>query len=162
MIILGGIIEDIQDVTKVIPEAYFRGYLYLTISWISIMPMPAASAVADPDIPPNIIDPTTFTAPSPPRIPPQAAFAKSKILLAIPPLAIMFPASIKKGMAMRMYVSRASYIMTVLSLMSCPVAKIAIRPPRPKQTAIGIPKTISVSATRAKIRLVSIISISWN
>jgi hypothetical protein len=47
------------------------------ISSISMIPRPAASACAVPDMPAKIIDPSTFTWARPPRTWPTAARAKS-------------------------------------------------------------------------------------
>jgi hypothetical protein len=72
---------------------------------------------------------------------------KSKILLAIPPLAMILPANMKKGMAIRMYESMASNIITGGTFQSIPVAIAPIADPNPKQTAIGTPKIKNATAT---------------
>jgi hypothetical protein len=46
------------------------------IALISIVPRPAASAIAVPDMPANTTEPTTFTWPRPPRIHPTSASAQ--------------------------------------------------------------------------------------
>jgi len=56
-------------------------------------------AEEEPDIAAKSIDANTATAPNPPRTQPTSTLAKLINLFAIPPVVIIFPARIKKGIA---------------------------------------------------------------
>ena len=66
---------------------------------IIIAPMDDVSATDEPEIPPKNIEARMFTAESPPRIHPTRIPAKSTIRRAMPPRAMIVPASTKNGMA---------------------------------------------------------------
>ena len=62
-------------------------------------PTAEASATAEPETPPNKVQATIFTCPSPPRICPTSAAAKATRWSAILPRIIRSPAKMKNGMA---------------------------------------------------------------
>ena len=62
-------------------------------------PMAEASATAEPEMPPNKVEATTFTWPSPPRRCPTRLAAMPMSRSAMPPRIIRSPAKMKKGMA---------------------------------------------------------------
>ena len=59
------IIPMVEDAT-VIPVDTPSGYPASTIAGISMDPSADVSATEEPDIPPKIMDATTFTSPNPP------------------------------------------------------------------------------------------------
>ena len=73
-------------------------------------PMDAVSATDDPDIPPKSILATMLTMARPPLILPTRMLEKSTSLLAIPDCAIICPASMKNGIAIKEKLSRTSHI----------------------------------------------------
>jgi hypothetical protein len=85
--------EDVSAAEKLL------SYPLSVIAFIFNVPNPTASAIADPDIPENIILLMILTCPRPPGIGPTRALANLKILLVIPPLFIKLPAKMKKGTA---------------------------------------------------------------
>ena len=62
-------------------------------------PMAALSAMAEPEMPPKIIEAPTTTMPSPPGMKPKAARAKPMMRRPTPPRLISSPATMKSGMA---------------------------------------------------------------
>ena len=66
-----------------------------------IDPSAETSATADPEIPANSMESTTFTCASPPRKWPTMACAKPTIRALMPPRFISSPASMKNGIAIR-------------------------------------------------------------
>ncbi len=66
---------------------------------ISIVPRPAASAMAVPLMPAKITEPTTLTCPRPPLSQPTSDSAKLKMRFVMPALFIRLPARMKKGTA---------------------------------------------------------------
>ena len=66
---------------------------------ISRAPREDTSAMAEPEIPPNSMDASTFTCASPPVICPTHTFAKASRRLDIPPAAMISPIRMKKGIA---------------------------------------------------------------
>ena len=72
---------------------------------IRTVPLPAASATPEPDIPAMIMFVTTTTWASPPRMWPTSVLAKSTSRSVIPPVFMRLPARMKKGMARRGKVS---------------------------------------------------------
>ena len=71
--------------------------VFSVIALISIFPRPAASALAEPDMPAKIRLATTFTCPSPPLIWPTRQSANSNISSVTPALFITQPTTIKNG-----------------------------------------------------------------
>ena len=70
-----------------------------------MLPRPTASAVAEPDIPAKMMEATTQTWPSPPVMWPTQVRAKSKRRLVIPPVFMMLPARMKRGIASKVKLS---------------------------------------------------------
>jgi hypothetical protein len=65
-------------------------------------PMAAVSAMADPDTPPNSVQLTTVTTPSPPGSQPKSTRANSTMRWPTPPWASSSPAKMNSGTASRM------------------------------------------------------------
>ena len=65
-------------------------------------PTAAASATAEPEMPPNSVEAAILTWPSPPRTCPISEPAKAMIRAAMPPRIIRSPAKMKNGMARRL------------------------------------------------------------
>ena len=61
----------------VTPTACSTGYPWSFMALISIVPMPAASASAVPDMPEKMTEPMMFTWARPPRIQPTSASANA-------------------------------------------------------------------------------------
>jgi hypothetical protein len=74
-------------------------------------PNPAASAIAEPDIPEKMTLAMTHTWPSPPGTWPITALANRNIRLVMPPVFIRFPASMKKGIASSVKLVVEAYIL---------------------------------------------------
>ena len=72
---------------------------------ISTVPLPAASATPEPDMPAMIMFVTTTTWARPPRMWPTRVLAKATSRSVIPPVFIRLPARMKNGMARRGNVS---------------------------------------------------------
>ena len=132
-----------------------------TIALCRTCPSPAASAIADPDIPEKITLAITHTWPSPPGIWPTTALAKRKIRLVTPPVFIRFAARIKKGIASSVKPVVEAYIRCGNMVSSDPL-------PRPMKnriavkhiaTAMGMFKTMNARRT-AKIDRVSMCCLS--
>jgi len=81
-----------------------------TIALCSTWPRPAASAMADPDIPEKMTLAITHTCPSPPGTCPIIALAKRKMRLVMPPVFMRLPARMKNGMASRVKLVVEAYI----------------------------------------------------
>jgi hypothetical protein len=121
-------------------------------------PRPAASAMAEPDMPEKITLAMTQTCPSPPDTWPTKAFANRNIRLVTPPVFIRLPARIKKGIASRVKLVVEAYILWGSMVRSGALPKptkkeIAVRA---MATAMGTLIMIKISKTR-KIINVSIL-----
>ena len=79
--------------------AKVRGYPALTIFGIITDPMAAVSATDDPEMQPKSVLASTFTSARPPRMKPTKTDARLMSRIAMPPSAMMPPASTKNGMA---------------------------------------------------------------
>ncbi|MPM63900.1 hypothetical protein SDC9_110784 [bioreactor metagenome] len=100
----GMIIPMVEDAT-VMPAAKPLGYPFFTISGIRIDPRAEVSATDEPEIPPKIIDATTFTSPRPPLSGLTKSIEKSMSLRVNPLWFISSPVSMNSGMAMMMKLS---------------------------------------------------------
>ena len=98
----GGMMTPITEEQAVIATANRVSYPSFCIAGIRILPMPAASAVDDPEIPAKSIDTATFTWPSPPGSQPVSTRASSIRRSVTLPEFIRFAARRKKGTASRM------------------------------------------------------------
>ncbi len=76
-----------------------RGYPAFTCHGISMPPSAVASATAEPDTPPNSVEPSTLTCAWPPRKRPTRSVAKSMRLRPSVPFIISSAAITKNGMA---------------------------------------------------------------
>ncbi len=76
-------------------------YPFFFIIGMSMLPMAVVSAAEDPEMPPKNIEARILTIARPPRIQPTSELAKLTSLSAMPPAAMMSPASTKKGTARR-------------------------------------------------------------
>ena len=102
----GGMIGPIVAEAAVIAAAYPAGKRFpLVIISIIIFPMPAASAIAEPDIPENIREATTLTCPNPPLNRPTHEIQNERSRSEIVPAFIIFAATINKGTARIMKLS---------------------------------------------------------
>ena len=72
----GGMMGPSVAEAAVTPTENSLLYPWSRIALISIVPRPAASAIAVPDMPAKITEPTMLTCPSPPFIQPTSASAK--------------------------------------------------------------------------------------
>ena len=93
---LGGMIGPRMEEAPVIPMVMRIGYLASSMALISMLPRPAASAIAVPDMPAKIMLPTTLTWPRPPRRCPTRALAKLKIRSVIMLVFMILAARTKK------------------------------------------------------------------
>ena len=76
-------------------------YPALRISGVMMLPMAEAAAAAEPLIAPKSILATTLTTAKPPGNRPTSTLAKSISRKAMPPLFMILPAKMKKGIASR-------------------------------------------------------------
>ena len=86
-----------EDATT--PAEKPRGYPFLTMVPMETVERPAASAVAEPEIPDKMTSATMMTWQSPPRREPTRLRAKSNRRWVIPVWFMSEPARMKKGMA---------------------------------------------------------------
>ena len=96
---LGGIMGPMEADAQVRAVAYSLSYPCSVIISISIGPNAATSATAEPVTPANIMEATIFICAIPPLNLPTHTFAKWIILPRLPPLSIIFPASMNRGIA---------------------------------------------------------------
>ena len=66
-------------------------------------PMAALSAMAEPEMPPKIIEAPTTTMPRPPAMNPKAARAKPMMRRPTPPRLIISPATMNSGIARKWF-----------------------------------------------------------
>ncbi len=92
-----------------------RGNPTLTICGIITEPIDAVSATEDPEMAPNIVLASTLTSASPPRMKPTNTRARLTRRSAMPPSAMMPPASTKKGIASS---AKSSVPSDILSMMA--------------------------------------------
>jgi len=90
---LGGMTIPIVEEMAVTATEYGRGYLSSIMWGMRILPMPAVSATAEPEIPAKIMLARMFTWARPPVRCPTRASQNSMILRLIPPQPIRFAAS---------------------------------------------------------------------
>jgi hypothetical protein len=135
---------------------YFLGYPYLVISGNMIIPMPDTEAAEEPEMAPKNIQERTVTIPMPPRNRPTSEFAKSTILLDIPPALINPPARMKKGIAIRTKELIWEKMVGKANEKSRPKAKIIPIPAIPKAIATGRPANINIIASPRHKALVNI------
>ena len=95
----GGITGPMVEEPAVMPALKRWGKPASSMAFISIMPRPAASATAAPDMPEKMTEETMLTWPRPPGQWPTMALAKLKIRSVIPPVFMRLPARMKNGMA---------------------------------------------------------------
>ena len=115
-------------------------------------PIAEAAAVPEPEMAPKSILATTFVCASAPGARPVTNFARLIRRTAIPPLFIIFPARIKKGMASRLNTEIPEKILwapvrtaTLVSI----TGRIAQMEEIPRATAIGTPAiSMITSSTR--------------
>ena len=126
-----------------------------TIALYKIWPKPAASAMADPDIPEKITLAMTQTCPSPPGTWPTTALANRNIRLVTPPVFIRFPARIKNGIARRVKPVVEAYILWGSMVRSEPLPKPTknVMAVRAMATAMGTLIMIKISRTRKIIKV---------
>ena len=75
------------------------GYPFLTISGIITVPTEAVSAMDEPEMAPKKVDAKILTNDKPPRTNPTSTLANATKRRAMPPSAMMAPASTKNGIA---------------------------------------------------------------
>jgi hypothetical protein len=118
----GGMMGPIVAEAAVIAAAYPGGkrFPFVIIS-IIIFPIPAASAIADPDIPEKINDATTLTWPNPPLNLPTHEIQNDRSRSDIVPAFIIFAATINNGTASIMKLSYKPHkAVSAAKAMSCP------------------------------------------
>ena len=99
----GGMIGPMTAVAAVSAPAKLAGYLLPDVIMVCIIfPVPAASAIAEPDMPAKMIDWTTLTCASPPRKRPTIALQNVRRRCVIGPEFISSAARMKSGTASRM------------------------------------------------------------
>ncbi|EWS64652.1 hypothetical protein Y695_02106 [Hydrogenophaga sp. T4] len=91
-----------------------------SISGISTEPTEAVSATEDPEIAPKKVEARMLTSDRPPRTKPTSTLANATRRRAMPPSAMMAPASTKKGIASseNLFTPEAIWIITASSGMS--------------------------------------------
>ena len=111
----GGIIKAWTEPQMVTLVANTRGKPALTICGIITEPMAEVSATEEPEMQPNKVDAMMFTRANPPRMKPTNTLAKLIKRLAIPPSAMMPPASTKNGIASSEKSSVPSEILSMIA-----------------------------------------------
>jgi hypothetical protein len=145
MMMLGGMIGEITEEAAVTAVLNSRSYPSFSIAGMNIEPNAAVSAIADPEIPPNMMDVTILTWASPPLSFPKKILVKFTILLVSPMLFMISPASRKRGKARKTYEfipekNRWETIFINMGLSSCRIEKIAVSP---STKPMGTPMIIS-------------------
>ncbi len=103
------------------------------------LPMEAVSATEEPDTPAKNVEATTFTTASPPLMKPTSTVARLTRRVAMPPSAMMAPASTKKGMASSEKSSVPSEIFSITASSGMSTQKAAMRLASPSVYATGMP-----------------------
>jgi len=140
MVRLGGMMSPIVPDAATTAPAKFLSYPFSTIGASITPPIAAVVAGADPDTAPKKVEARVATRARPPFILPKSAPARFTSLLETPPAAMMFPARIKKGMAMRAKEFPALKVFWMsTSTPKAPVTSTEKMHVRPRATAMGTP-----------------------
>src|SRR5699024_4650817 len=132
------ILPNSPDVPTVAAAKAF-GYFFRSISGIRIEPIAAVVADDDPDIEAKKPDVSIVTAPNPPLNHTTKAFAKFIKRFEMPPVVIIFPDNMKKGIAIIVKESRFSNILSTIVNNGKSLISNIIKDEKPKDTAIGAP-----------------------
>ena len=116
------------------------------------MPTEAVSATEEPEMAPKKVLAMMLTSDSPPRTKPMSTPAKATRRRAMPPSAMMAPASTKKGMASRenLLTPAASWIITASNGSS--IHSAPIKAARPSAKATGMPIIISTNKLPSRMK----------
>ena len=146
----GGMTGPMVDEAAVMAAENFHSYPLSFMAFISIMPSPAASATAAPDMPEKIMLAMTLTWPRPPQMCPTRARAKRNIRSVIPPVFIRLPARMKNGMASSVNDVVDAYMRwaTMVRISAWPMEMKVNTAVRPMATATGTPRRISPISTQ--------------
>ena len=102
MTLLGGIKRPVGAVAILTAAEKFLSYPSFSSTGPIIAPMAEAAAVPEPEIAPNSIFATILVWAKAPGIFPVKSLANCMSRIAMPPLFMIFPASIKNGMAIKL------------------------------------------------------------
>lgn len=91
------------------------------------------SATDEPEMQPNIVEARMLTSASPPRIQPTNTFARLMRRAAIPPSAMIAPASTKNGIASSAKSSVPSEILSITASAGMSIQRAPISAARPRQ-----------------------------
>ena len=108
-----------------------RGYPALTICGIITEPIDAVSATDEPEMQPNSVLASTLTTASPPRMKPTNTLARLMRRTAMPPSAMIAPASTKNGIASSAKSSVPSEILSITASSGMSVHSAPTIAPRP-------------------------------
>ena len=132
------------------------GYPFCFILGTVIPPMAATVAGLEPEMAPKNAEATTVIQDRRPGILLISISIKSMSRLEMPPFSIMFPASIKKGTAIRVKLSAWVNILwaTAGSRFRFPLATIATHTAIPRQMAMGTPRNSMTNKTPNNIPII--------
>ena len=116
-------------------------------------PIAAVVAAAEPDSAPKNAEATTITWARPPAIQPTRQSAKRTIRLDIPPTSISFPASMKKGIAIRVKESTEAYVLWANVATFIPLPSIISAVGSPMETTRGTFRNSKSSRSENKIKV---------
>jgi len=125
---------------------------------INIDPIDEVSATAEPDIPAKNILANIFTAANPPLILPMIILLKFTIRLAIPPLSIILPIRIKKGIQVSTKLLTPENILWNTIIRGKSAKKIANTAAIPNEKETGIPRIRSIKNVIISTRLIIALS----
>ena len=142
MVRLGGMMSPMVPEAATTAPAKFLSYPFSPMGPSMTPPMAAVVAGAEPDTAPKNVEASVATRASPPLILPKRAPARFTSRLETPPAAMMFPARMKKGMAMRAKEFPALKVFWMrTSTPKAPVTSTEKMHVRPRATAMGTPMT---------------------
>ena len=104
-----------------------------------IEPTDAVSATEEPEIVPNSVEAKMFTTARPPRIQPTSTLARLIRRTAIPPSAMIAPASTKNGIASSEKSSVPSEIFSMIASVGRSTQNAPMSEESPSENAIGTP-----------------------
>src|ERR1700694_5990287 len=118
-----------------------RGYPFFSICGIITDPMAEVSATDDPEMPLRKVVATTLTTDRPPRMRknPTSTLAKATSLRAMPPSAMIAPASTKKGIVSIATLLTPSEILSITASSGMPIHMAPAIAAKPSEYAIGTP-----------------------
>ena len=125
----------------------------MIISGIITEPIEAVSATDEPEMQPNRVEATMLTSARPPRIQPTKTRARFTKRRAMPPSAMIAPASTKKGMASSEKLSTPSEILSMTASRGMSIHSAATSAERPSEYATGTPIAQRTVNTASRMRM---------